>query len=75
LQRVGESLLRPPPGVAPVVVENASLIHMNLEESNVKPMKEAIDLLMVGRAYEASRKVLDTSDENAGKAVQYLGNI
>lgn len=75
LRRIGDSLLSPPAGVAPTPVENASLIHMNLEESNVRPMKEAIDLLMVGRAYEASKKVIDTSDENAGKAVQYLGNI
>jgi flagellar basal body rod protein FlgG len=75
LRRIGDSLLAPPAGVAPTPVENAALIHMNLEESNVRPMKEAIDMLMVGRAYEASRKVIDTSDENAGKAIQYLGNV
>jgi flagellar basal body rod protein FlgG len=46
---------------------------MALEESNVRPMKEAIDMVMVSRFYEASRKVIDVSDENAGKAVQYLG--
>lgn len=75
LKRVGDSLLRPPAGVAPTPVDNASLIHMSLEDSNVRPMKEAIDMLMVGRAYEASKKVIDTSDENAGKAIQYLGNV
>ena len=75
LQRIGDALLTPPAGVAPTPVENATLLHMHVEESNVKPMKEAIDLLMVGRAYEASKKVIDTSDENAGKAIQYLGNI
>jgi flagellar basal body rod protein FlgG len=66
-------MLEPAVGQNAIPVEAASLVHMALEESNVRPMKEAIDMVMVSRFYEASRKVIDVSDENAGKAVQYLG--
>lgn len=75
LKRVGDTMLAPNPGQTAIPVESPSVIHMALEESNVQPMKEAIGMVMVGRAYEASRKVIDTSDDNAGKAIQYLGNI
>jgi flagellar basal-body rod protein FlgG len=73
LRRAGDSMLEPAVGQNAIPVEAASLVHMALEESNVRPMKEAIDMVMVSRFYEASRKVIDVSDENAGKAVQYLG--
>jgi flagellar basal-body rod protein FlgG len=75
LRRMGDSLLEPSVGQNPIPVENASLVHMALEESNVRPMKEAIDMVVVSRFYEASRKVVDVSDENAGKVVQYLGGF
>jgi flagellar basal body rod protein FlgG len=74
LRRAGDSMLVPSVGQNPIPVENASVLHMVLEESNVRPMKEAIDMVMVSRFYEASRKVIDASDENAGKAIQYLGS-
>jgi flagellar basal body rod protein FlgG len=74
LQRAGESLLSARPGQVPVPVENAPMIHMTLEESNVRPMGEAIGMVMVARAYDASRKMIEINDDNIGKAIQQLGN-
>jgi flagellar basal-body rod protein FlgF len=73
LVRAGDSLLVPREGQAAIPVDNASLIHMNLEESNVQPMKEAISMVMVARAYEASRRMLEVNDEIVGKSIQHLG--
>jgi flagellar basal-body rod protein FlgF len=73
LKRAGDSLLVPREGQVPVPVDNASLIHMNLEESNVQPMKEAISMVMVARAYEASRRLIEVNDEIIGKSIQHLG--
>lgn len=72
LKRAGDSLLVPREGQAATPVDNASLVHMTLEESNVQPMKEAISMVMVSRAYEASRKVIEVNDENMSKAIQNL---
>jgi flagellar basal-body rod protein FlgF len=72
LKRAGDSLLVPREGQTPTPVETASLVHMTLEESNVQPMKEAISMVMVSRAYEASRKVIEVNDEIIGKAIQNL---
>jgi flagellar basal body rod protein FlgG len=66
--------LVPREGQAAAPVENASMIHMTLEESNVQPMREAIGLVMVARAYDASRKMIEINDDNIGKAIQQLGN-
>ena len=66
-------MLVPREGQAAIPVENASLIHMNLEESNVQPMKEAISMVMVARAYEASRRLIEVNDEIIGKSIQHLG--
>lgn len=74
LKRAGDSLLIPREGQVATPVDNASLVHMTLEESNVQPMKEAISMVMVSRAYEASRKVIEINDDNMGKAIQNLGS-
>jgi len=37
-------------------------------------MEEMIHMITLGRAYDAAKKVLDISDDSAGKAIQYLGN-
>ncbi len=74
MHRVGEGMLQPGEGNAPIVVERPSINHMSLEGSNVRPMEEMIHMITLGRAYDAAKKVLDISDDSAGKAIQYLGN-
>jgi flagellar basal-body rod protein FlgG len=48
-------------------------MHRALEGSNVQPVKEMINLVTVGRAYEMAQKVIQAHDEVANKAVQVLG--
>jgi len=74
LHRVGEGLLQPGEGNPAIVVERPTINHMSLEGSNVRPMEEMIHMITLGRAYDAAKKVLDISDDSAGKAIQYLGN-
>lgn len=73
LVRVGNGFLGPKsPDNAATVVENAPIMHMTVEGSNVRLMEEAIQMISLGRAYEASKKVLDINDDATGKAIQYL---
>jgi flagellar basal-body rod protein FlgG len=44
-----------------------------LETSNVNVVEEMVNMIALGRAYDSAKKVLDVSDDNAGKAIQYLG--
>jgi flagellar basal body rod protein FlgG len=48
-------------------------MHMTVEGSNVLMMEEMVNMIALGRAYDSAKKVLDVSDDNAGKAIQYLG--
>jgi flagellar basal body rod protein FlgG len=54
-------------------IERPRVMHRALEGSNVQPVKEMINLVTVGRAYEMAQKVIQAHDEVANKAVQVLG--
>jgi len=72
LRRGGDGLLVSdgPQGAA---IERPRVMHRALEGSNVQPVKEMINLVTVGRAYEMAQKVIQAHDEVANKAVQVLG--
>ncbi len=72
LKRGGDGLLVSD-GAQGVAVERPKVMHRTLEGSNVQPVKEMINLVTVGRAYELAQKVIQTHDEVANKAVQILG--
>ena len=44
-----------------------------LESSNVSPIEEMIGLIEVSRAHEANQKMIQTFDQNIGKAIGTLG--
>ena len=44
-----------------------------LESSNVSAIEEMIGLIEVSRAHEANQKMIQTFDENIGKAIGTLG--
>jgi len=73
LRRAGGGLLAPEPGNLATPIERPAIMHRCIEASNVKPIEEMINLVSLGRAYESAKKVIDASDEAAGKAIQYLG--
>jgi flagellar basal body rod protein FlgG len=73
LQRIGNGILGPVGDNAATQVQNAPLLHMTVEGSNVKMMEEMVNMVALNRAYDSAKKVLDLSDDNAGKAIQYLG--
>lgn len=73
LRRSGGGLLAPNPDNLASPVERPAIIHKCIEASNVRPIEEMIGLVSLGRAYESAKKVIDSSDDAAGKAIQYLG--
>lgn len=74
LQRIGDGLLGPTDGAQPTPIEQPKVVNGALEGSNVVGLQEMVNLITVSRAYQASQRVIQTADENAGKAIQSLGN-
>lgn len=44
-----------------------------LEQSNVQPLREMVDLVLISRAYEANQKIITSADEQMEKTLQALG--
>lgn len=75
LQRVGDGLMAPSrKGEQPVAAEKPAILSGYLEQSNVSPMSEMVNLIAVSRAYEACQKVIQSHDDESDKAIQVLGS-
>ncbi len=60
-------------GVQPVPVEKPELMQGYLEGSNVTPLREMVDMVLISRAYEANQKIITATDETMQKALDALG--
>ena len=54
-------------------VEEPELMQGYLEQSNVQPLREMVDLVIISRAYEANQKMITTIDQQMQKALEALG--
>lgn len=75
LHRIGDGLMAPgKKGEQPVAAERPVILSGYLEQSNVSPMTEMVNLIEVSRAYESCQKVIQSHDDDSDKAIQILGN-
>lgn len=64
----------PAPGApAPESVDKPELLQGYLEASNVTPLREMVDLVLISRAYEANQKIITTVDQQMQKTLDALG--
>ena len=63
----------PAAGMAPQAVEKPELLQGYLEGSNVSPLREMVDLVLISRAYEANQKIITTVDQQMQKTLDALG--
>jgi flagellar basal-body rod protein FlgF len=63
----------PTAGAAPESVEEPELLQGYLEGSNVTPLREMVDLVLISRAYEANQKIISTVDQQMQKTLDALG--
>ncbi|MEA3213584.1 MAG: flagellar basal-body rod protein FlgF [Chthoniobacter sp.] len=73
LQRSGDGLLVPEEGGTPPRVENPDVLQGSVEESNVIPLQEMVNLITVSRAYEVSQKLITSIDQTTRSAIETLG--
>ena len=63
----------PSDGMAAQPVSQPELLQGYLEGSNVTPMREMVDLVLISRAYEANQKIITTTDDRMQKTLDALG--
>lgn len=61
------------PGANMEEVEEPDLMQGYLEQSNVQPLREMVDLVLISRAYEANQKMITAIDQQLEKALLALG--
>jgi flagellar basal body rod protein FlgG len=57
----------------PEAVDQPELLQGYLEGSNVTPLREMVDLVLISRAYEANQKIITTVDQQMQKTFDALG--
>src|SRR5690606_37482709 len=60
-------------GEEPERVAEPELMQGYLENSNVTPLREMVDLVLISRAYEANQKIITTVDQQLQKTLEALG--
>ena len=58
---------------APTPVDHPNLLQGYVEASNVTPMREMVDMVVISRSYEANQKIIKTVDEQMQKTLDALG--
>lgn len=61
------------PNAGKEAVDEPELMQGYLEQSNVQPLREMVDLVLISRAYEANQKIITTADQQMEKTLQALG--
>src|SRR5665213_1501130 len=60
-------------GQEPEPVATPGLMQGYLEGSNVAPLREMVDMVLISRAYEANQKIITSFDDTMGKTLDALG--
>lgn len=75
LRRLGDVMFEPPAsGPQMERVDKPGLVHGYLEQSNVSPLTEMVQLISISRAHEAAQKTIIGDGDTTEKAIQVLGN-
>lgn len=72
LKSIGGGMFSPN-GMDAELVDKPYLLQGSLEQSNITPMREMVDLVTISRAYEANQKMISTRDATFQKALEALG--
>lgn len=60
-------------GLQPEPVDKPELMQGYLEGSNVTPLREMVDMVLISRAYEANQKIISSFDQTMEKTLDALG--
>lgn len=70
---IAGGMFLPQENAGPMSVEKPVLMQGYLENSNVTPLREMVDLVVISRAYEANQKMITSIDQSMQKTLEALG--
>lgn len=70
---ISAGLFLPTGGPDPTPVDKPQVLQGYLESSNITPLREMVDLVSIGRAYEANQKLIQSYDQTMQKTLDALG--
>jgi flagellar basal-body rod protein FlgF len=73
LTPIAGGMFLPSEGAGREIVEKPVVMQGYLENSNVTPLREMVDLVVISRAYEANQKMITTIDQSMQKTLEALG--
>ena len=73
VRMTGGFRLDPESGALMREVETPAVVQGSLEEANVNPLKEMVNLISISRAFEVNHKVIQSLDEIQGKTIEVMG--
>jgi flagellar basal body rod protein FlgG len=73
LQPLAGGLFAAADGATPTPVEQPDLLQGYTEASNVTPMREMVDMVLISRCYDANQKIIKSADEEMQKTLDALG--
>lgn len=73
MHRKGDGLFALKDDATPARVEKPEVLQGFIEESNVIPLQEMVNLIAVSRAYEISQKLITSIDQTTHSAIETLG--
>lgn len=65
--------LSPDSNAAVTQVTDPNVIQGSLEDSNISPLKEMVNLISISRAFEVNHKVIQSLDEIQSKTIEVMG--
>ena len=76
LEGIGTELFRNPGGINEIMTSDATVfLQGHLEESNVDPMKEMVDMIEVFRMFELGQKSIQIQDQTLQRVVTEVGTV
>lgn len=76
LRKTGEGLYTFEKGLEPQETEfEGTVVQGHLENANVDPIKEMVEMMTLFRGYESSQRMVKAYDESIGKAVNEVGRV
>ncbi len=75
MRKLGDGLLRPAPGTAPLPAAQPRVRQGYLEAANVNAVSELAAMISALRAFEASQRALQATDQTLDKAINDIGRL
>lgn len=74
LTKEGRNLFRAPEDVVPIEAESPQFVPRSLERSNVQPVQELADLVILQRSFDIALRMLESDNEASTRLIQEMSS-